>query len=188
MDLRGSKFIEPSTDEFLVLLGVPLKQQRGGSVQHVPVYIGSVRQRGFGFLSLLKSFGSKVIPFLGKTILPAVAPVLGDFASGVLSDVGKGGLGLKESIKQRGKQAGIQSWENLKSNIQRGGGQKRIQSRKQKGRGKPKRITQALSKKSVVVKKLGTHRKTERKTGSTLRKSLVPKRFARRQDVFAQVL
>jgi hypothetical protein len=197
MQLRGSVFIEPSPEDFLLLLGAPLKQQRGRGGEHVPVYFGSVRQRGFGFLSLLKTLTSSVIPFLGRTILPAVAPALGEFASGLLSDVGSGEVGLKEAIKHRGKQAAKQTWQNLQSSTQKGGG-----GRKRSPKSKKKRIAQNKAKKLVQNKKqggkkggkLGRRRRRKktggrkgRKAGGNRGNSLVHVRFRRGNDVFSPV-
>jgi hypothetical protein len=185
MELRGPVFIEPSTEDFLLLLGGPLQ---GGSGQRVPVYVGSLRQRGFGFLSLLRSIGSSVLPYLGKTVLPAVTPALGEFATGMLSDITSGNISTREALKQRGQQALKQSWENFRSQHGRGSRRKAVRRlgvpKKLRNKKQVKGQRKRTSGRNSTTGKKHAVRRIARKSPKIRRKLSVPFAFSTRKDVF----
>jgi hypothetical protein len=144
--LRGEDFIEPPVATFATLLN----QQSGGGFYTSP----HIRQRGFGFLSFLRGVASHILPFLKHTVLPAAAPALGQFTSGVLSDLSSGGL--KSNFKSRMKQAANETVSGVRR-AQTGSG------RCTKRQRKPKRapVTKRRSKQTDVFSTL-VHPRFER--------------------------
>ena len=170
---RGVEFVEPSPEQFLALLQgdrvVGRRTQLGGSI--IPVYSGSaVRQRGFGFLSLLRSIGSTVLPLVKNRVLPALAPVMGEFASGIVSDLhsrspgGGGGIGFKESLKRRGRTALKRTWENMQHAQQGGGLRKRHRRRRRRTTRKTTRT------RSKAVGRCGGRHRSRKRTSTSKRR------------------
>ena len=168
---RGVEFVEPSPEQFLALLQgdrvVGRRTQLGGSI--IPVYSGSaVRQRGFGFLSLLRSIGSTVLPLVKNRVLPALAPAIGEFASGIVSDLHSrspgGGIGFKKSLKRRGRTALKRTWENMQHAQQGGGLRKRHRRRRRRTTRKTPRT------RSKAVGRCGGRHRSRKRTSTSKRR------------------
>ena len=146
---RRLDFIEPPPEHFLLLLQPSRGRQVGGDL---PVYIGSIRQRGFGILSFLKNIGSTVLPLLRRAVLPAV----GEFAGGVLSDLSEN-RPFKEAIRHRGKTAVGQTWQNIKKQAGGGARKRKLQAHKPPPAKKKKKQTpikpKVTKKKQPVVRR-----------------------------------
>ncbi len=147
-------FVEPTPAEFLAVL---CPQQRGSGsplIYHSP----HLRQRGFGLGSILRSLASTLLPFARTKLLPSLVEAGGNFASGVIDDMGK--MSLRKSLKKRGKTAGLATLQGVKRRMQTGSGRRKRRPRRQvRGTGavaKPRRrrksIKRAPRRKSSVVR------------------------------------
>lgn len=120
--------------EFFASILDPSKQLTQSGKGGVNFYQSQLRQRGFGFASLLRSIGNFLIPIAKSTLLPAVRPALRNLASGVLTDL-TGGENFRRSVKSRAKQA-LKETGNTLLGRQSGSGARKRKTKKKKSTGR----------------------------------------------------
>jgi hypothetical protein len=124
-------FVPPSANEFLHIL---TKEHHSNQIGE-GVYVSPVlRQRGFGFLSILRSLASRIIPFAKSKVLPSLATAAGNFTSGMLSDLVSDEPGpWKARVKKRGMTALKEVASGVKDRIQQTGqGRRKLRTRSRK--------------------------------------------------------
>ena len=150
------EFVEPSVSEFLSLLA----PQQGGGGNPLIYTSAHHRQRGFGLGSILRSLASTLLPFAKTKLLPSLAEAGGKFASGLIDDIGK--VSFRQSLKSRGKSAGLSTLRGVKRRMQSGGARSR---KRRRSRIKP--VPRSNRKSSATKRRVVRKRKSVRRRKRT---------------------
>ena len=99
--MMRAALVTPSKDEFLTLFRGP-HLLRGAGLSDITTFQSPILyQRGGGFFNILKGIGKRALPFIMKHVVPEAL----DMSKGILEDVTKGQVKLKDALRTRGTRA-----------------------------------------------------------------------------------
>ena len=113
---------------------------RGSGLDDINIFRSKRHLQGSGFVDFIKGVGSFLFPLAKKFI----APSLGEFAQGMVSDISEG-RNFKSSLKQRGKKG----LKQIGSRILHGRGMKRGIAKSNSGRRKSGKRKASRNKKKM---------------------------------------